>query len=73
MIFIKEIYKEDISPKVIEEYKQCIKDGFIKIYNPLEVYGSEDDPDPDWEIIELTEEDLLERIAKAKEKAKKLS
>lgn len=72
MIFLKEIYKENISPKVIEEYEQYIKDGLIKVYNPIDEDGSENVLTPVWEIVELTEEELLERIAEAKERAERL-
>lgn len=71
MIFIEEVYKRGIPHEVIEEYKQYIKKGFIREHNPFDYDLSEDDSNPIWEIVELTEEDLRERIAKAKEIEKK--
>ena len=73
MIFLKEVYKKNISPKVIEEYERYIEDGLIRVYNPIEEDGSENVLTPVWEIVELTEEELLERIAEAKKRAERLS
>lgn len=66
MIFIKEVYKWGVPHDVIEEYKQCVKKGLIKEHNPFEYDPSEDDSNPIWEIVELTEEELRERIAEAR-------
>lgn len=66
MIFMKEVYKWGVPHDVIEEYKRYVKKGFIKEHNPFEYDPSEDDSNPIWEEVELTEEDLRERIAEAR-------
>lgn len=68
MNIIKETYKYGASHDVIEEYKQYIKRGLIRVCHPLDY-----DSNSVWEIVELTEEELLARIAEAKEKEKELS
>ena len=73
MIFVKEVYKWGIPHDVIKEYKQYIKKGLIREHNPFDYDPSEDDSNPIWETVELTEEDLRERIAEAKKKEKELS
>lgn len=70
MIWTVETYKKGVSPDVIKEYERYIKQGLIKVYNPIDEYKSEEDQDPVWETVELREEDLLIRIAKAKKREK---
>lgn len=60
-----EVYKENINPKVIKEYERYVELGFIRVYNPIDEYKSEDAA-PMWETIKLTEQELLRRISKAK-------
>lgn len=63
----KEVYEENISPKIIKEYEQYVEQGFIKVYNPIDEYKSEEVKAPVWTTIKLTEQELLRRISKAKE------
>lgn len=63
--WIREIYEENINPKIIEEYEKYIELGLIRVYNPIDEYKSEEEI-PMWTTFKLTEQELLRRIAAAK-------